>query len=318
MYKCECGREFESKVSRAGHYGHCKIHLGEEKYNSNLEIQRNNQMKAARASADVRIVKSEAKNKEWEEHLKIWITEGHTCENCGRVMTEYYGSGKFCCESCSRSYSSNCRSDELKEYHASFLNHEGNLGYCSLSHEQRSAIMKEVASRPEHKERFINNVIPAAHTPEAMAKQAESLRIAYKEGRNKGWTTRSNIRTNTEIFWDKVLYDNNIEHIQEYSINKKDLGIIDSPGYYRLDFLIIKGNIDLEIDGRVHRGSRLEHDNVRDSALERNGYIVHRIQAIDPNENPDEVNKQIENFLEWYRNILDVSTAIKRYNLCKL
>lgn len=32
--------------------------------------------------------------------LDKWISECHTCERCNRVMTEMYGSGRFCSRSC--------------------------------------------------------------------------------------------------------------------------------------------------------------------------------------------------------------------------
>lgn len=37
-----------------------------------------------------------------KEKLQQWLDEKHTCENCGKVMTEYYGSGRFCSLQCSR------------------------------------------------------------------------------------------------------------------------------------------------------------------------------------------------------------------------
>lgn len=32
--------------------------------------------------------------------MNQWIAEQHTCETCGKVMTEKYGSGRFCCKAC--------------------------------------------------------------------------------------------------------------------------------------------------------------------------------------------------------------------------
>ena len=35
MYKCECGREFETKASRNSHYRFCKVHKPIRKYDEN-------------------------------------------------------------------------------------------------------------------------------------------------------------------------------------------------------------------------------------------------------------------------------------------
>lgn len=37
---------------------------------------------------------------EKEIKLKQWIKEKHICEHCGKIMTEKYGKGKYCCKSC--------------------------------------------------------------------------------------------------------------------------------------------------------------------------------------------------------------------------
>ena len=56
MYKCKCGKEFESSQSFNAHKGHCKVHLGEDKYNKRLEQQivnmhKGNQAQTAAAKA---------------------------------------------------------------------------------------------------------------------------------------------------------------------------------------------------------------------------------------------------------------------------
>ena len=29
-----------------------------------------------------------------------WLLEKHICKTCGKIMTEYYGKGIYCCKSC--------------------------------------------------------------------------------------------------------------------------------------------------------------------------------------------------------------------------
>lgn len=83
IYTCICGETFTKPNKFNSHKNHCKVHI-EQKYGS-YEIykewcQRNKPKK--------------------EVTLKQWISEYHKCECCGKVMTEKYGRGRFCCRSC--------------------------------------------------------------------------------------------------------------------------------------------------------------------------------------------------------------------------
>ena len=94
-YICECGKEYTNPHAFSGHKSSCKIHLaavGKPLTSSNLynpEIQ---------AKAHATISKNCAKRK--EEKLLQWIAEKHACEKCGKVMTEKFGSGRFCSRAC--------------------------------------------------------------------------------------------------------------------------------------------------------------------------------------------------------------------------
>jgi hypothetical protein len=48
------------------------------------------------------------------DFLRIWVSEHHKCEGCGKTMKEYYGSGRFCSEACARKYSFKDLSDSSK------------------------------------------------------------------------------------------------------------------------------------------------------------------------------------------------------------
>lgn len=59
-------------------------------------------------------------NREAEE-LSIWRAENHKCERCGKVMTEKFGSGRFCSEACSHSHDcSEDTRDKIKQSLAAF------------------------------------------------------------------------------------------------------------------------------------------------------------------------------------------------------
>lgn len=46
------------------------------------------------------------------ECMQKWIQDKHTCEKCGKVMAEYYGTGRFCSRSCANT---RAHSDETKK-----------------------------------------------------------------------------------------------------------------------------------------------------------------------------------------------------------
>ena len=102
VYICECGRKFDNPQAFNGHKSHCKVHQ-EFKY-GNLTTLNTAQLARQEAFEKTMSAKKEKLLKEKQEikekELELWISEKHTCENCGKVMTERYGSGRFCSRSC--------------------------------------------------------------------------------------------------------------------------------------------------------------------------------------------------------------------------
>lgn len=113
MYKCECGKEFENSQSFNGHKSRCKTYQM-LKYGSleKLENSWNNFLAKGNETRKTHI--KERKEKE----LFLWIEEKHTCEKCGKVMTEKFGSGRFCSRSCANS---KAHSEETKQNTSSSL-----------------------------------------------------------------------------------------------------------------------------------------------------------------------------------------------------
>ena len=98
LFICECGKTFTKAQSFNGHKSSCKIHL-EAKY-GNIDEYWKNKHRNHEAS----VIKQKEKFKKLkEEKLNQWISEQHTCEKCGRIMTEKFGSGRFCSRQCSNS-----------------------------------------------------------------------------------------------------------------------------------------------------------------------------------------------------------------------
>lgn len=100
-YVCDCGKLFDNAHSFGGHQSHCRTHYL-IKYGSLEKLEDyNKRCVSARANGYAKY----AENLEQERNAKFakWIQEKHTCVKCGKVMTEYFGSGRFCSRACANS-----------------------------------------------------------------------------------------------------------------------------------------------------------------------------------------------------------------------
>ena len=97
-YTCVCGRVFNNPQAFNGHKSHCIKHniekYGSTEYLKSVETRRH-------SDAQAKTIVSTYKRKK-EEKLQAWISEKHTCETCGKILTSYWGSGRFCSVICSR------------------------------------------------------------------------------------------------------------------------------------------------------------------------------------------------------------------------
>ena len=60
-YICECGREFEKSQSYNAHLSHCKVHLGDEKYQARLLQQKAGFIKGNEVQAKLKAAAKEEK-----------------------------------------------------------------------------------------------------------------------------------------------------------------------------------------------------------------------------------------------------------------
>lgn len=91
IYTCVCGKTFDNPQKFNGHKSNCKEHIL-TKYESVSEYYKN-KTPVINKGAEL------AKQRSFDR-LNIWVSEQHTCEKCGKVMTEKFGSGRFCSRSC--------------------------------------------------------------------------------------------------------------------------------------------------------------------------------------------------------------------------
>lgn len=104
-YICMCGREFDTGYQLAGHHSHCEIYLT---HTGRLHIRQNtDRLNGAKSSQTLKA----RHQKEKAKKLQDWIDSKPECETCGKIMTEKFGSGRFCSRRCSNTRT---HSDESK------------------------------------------------------------------------------------------------------------------------------------------------------------------------------------------------------------
>ena len=113
LYICICGKEFQSANALNSHKSCCKDSMI-QKYGSWEAYQAHKNRNSSFCSQRVRESKS-IQHQEYlvtkAKELEKWILEQHKCDRCGKIMTKFYGSGRFCSSKCShgRSQSTDTR-----------------------------------------------------------------------------------------------------------------------------------------------------------------------------------------------------------------
>lgn len=98
-YRCQyCGKVFSSGAALGGHTSNCKEYYIKqygslELFNLTRKAQAINISKTLLQIGDEKRINQE----------RLWKSEQHTCEKCGKIMTEKYGSGRFCSMACANS-----------------------------------------------------------------------------------------------------------------------------------------------------------------------------------------------------------------------
>lgn len=139
-YVCECGRVFTEPNKFNGHKSNCRIH---HEAKGTLEQYKQKRVQASLA-AKVSGIKSKERAKERkQQELDRWFSEQHTCEKCGKVMTEKFGSGRFCSRSCANS---RIPTEESNKKRSETLNKRYNkikvIKYCCVCGAELPAIKK--------------------------------------------------------------------------------------------------------------------------------------------------------------------------------
>lgn len=288
-YTCECGHIFDNSQKFNGHKAQCKVHRkikygGQEEeftknYKNNLSksLQKSEKFKLYNTQ---RVINSQVKQ---QEFLNNWINEQHYCEHCGKLMTEYYGSGRFCSRACANSRihtieSRKKTSNSLRKRH----NDKNNLPFCPALIDILDILKQNKANKKslyKSKEKELENIIPIV--------------IDEVENRKQGWQSRSIKYSYPEQFWKTVFENNNVNYLHSIRIHNEKTGI--GAASYEIDFLI-NDIYDIEIDGGQHLEEDIcTKDIRRDAYLTSLGYVIYRIPWINPIglENKLKVKQQI-------------------------
>lgn len=295
IYICTCGKQFDNSQAYNGHRCHCKQYqietYGEEHYQKNKEL-----ILARCANASKTLHNTLLKKK--QERLEKWVSEQHTCEHCGKIMTEKYGSGRFCSKICGCSHrhlSENSRkkiSETLKAHFEKTTNKKEppKCSICGkpLKKQPKTGLCQDCLRYTEEGRKIRSDI------------SQKSQKNIIAEGRHKGWQPR-NIKSKSEEYFAQILDANKIEYKREFPVKHINQN-------YLLDFFICKNNklVDVEIDGKQHNyKDRIKLDKIRDEFLQQKGYIIYRIKWPYRNSVNSQqlIKNNIDNFISFYNNL---------------
>jgi very-short-patch-repair endonuclease len=302
MFKCECGKEFTNPQSFNGHKSHCKVHYI-AKYGGTLEWEQNVELNATR----IKKAGKERQQKLMETKTtkdNKWLAEKHLCERCGKVMTEKFGSGRFCSRACANARD---HSEETKQKISGALTgqmwmYDGDKNANMLNSTKICKVCGK-AIRQTNKTGFCRECLYNTH--EGLVARQELGRAVHEaqveNGTYAGWLTRKSVPSTAERFWMEVLTNNGIAYEREVPVHC-------GSKVYSLDFLIRRNGklIDLEIDGPQHKQEdRAMSDRARDAYTQTLGYITYRISWNKQNTPKGKMfmQQKINDFLEFYNSL---------------
>lgn len=150
VYVCDCGKSFSSANSLYGHKSNCEIY-NLIKYGSLEKLENRKKLCiSARANGYTRYAKRLKQEK--SDKLAKWLQEKHICERCGQVMTEYFGSGRFCSRSCANSHAQTSE-DRLKKKLSATLSSKRIKADRISKYEQNPRICKCCGKRISYNDR---------------------------------------------------------------------------------------------------------------------------------------------------------------------
>ena len=210
------------------------------------------------------------------------------CEKCNIEHDGRYGSGRFCSQSCSRSFSTQKKRSLINEKVSSKLKNRGNgkveiiCQYCKKELEVSWSRRNQKSCSVSCSSKF--NWTGNGFRENLSRINSEIAFKRHKDGDSKfGWSTRKKLEPSyPEKIAIGTLDSLNVEYEYEMPFGK-----------YFVDFAIHDLMIAIEIDGRQHKKEeRRKTDEEKDSLLCESGWKVYRI--LYPEEN---IKERIKNIL---------------------
>ena len=191
------------------------------------------------------------------------------CENCDNEHTGSYGSGRFCSQACSRSFSTKSKRKEINQKVSQKLSFPKQYADCKLCGKnfvkkvktQTSCSTSCAAKLSWKDEDYRANAVIKA--------KVSALRKHESKTSNFGWQSRYKLKTSyPEEVAIRYLEENNIEYVRELKVDR-----------YFVDLAFPDKMLAIEIDGQQHNlPERREADSVKDKILTSFGWQVVRIK----------------------------------------
>lgn len=197
------------------------------------------------------------------------------CENCSCEHRGEYGSGRFCCVKCARSFATKARRTEISQRVSKTL--QKPVIQCVCAHCGMLFVAKHRRKR-KHCSRTC--AAKAQWTNPALRKRWSKQASNRAKQRHTdgdltfGWSTRKRCEPSyPEQIAMRVLDELDVIFEREFRVGK-----------YFIDFAIHERKLAIEIDGRQHeKPERQQSDRAKDALLQARGWKVVRIKYPDEN-----------------------------------
>lgn len=248
-YTCECGKEFINPQSFNGHKSSCLEH-NIQKYHGleNYKIAYESKIQKIKKAHSHTKEKFETQRK---EKLLKWIEEKHVCEQCGKVMIEKFGSGRFCSKKCANTRNHSPIEKEnisrgLLKYNRTHsrknINRKHPIKYCICGKELKS----------DNKTGFCWNCLVNTEQGQKKLSEINKNTGGYRKGSGvgkHGWYRGFYCDSSWELAY--VIF--NLEHGIEFKRNKKGFKYIYNNKSHRYFPDFIEDNIYIEIKGYTNK-----------------------------------------------------------------
>lgn len=218
------------------------------------------------------------------------------CEKCKQEHDGSYGSGRFCCSKCARSFATFLKRCEINKKVSDALRGISTTGRPTIYEERVCGWCKEkFQALARKKVRFCSVKCSAAWQGQDLKKKqkiSDTMKLKVANGTHSGWKSRNGkLPSYAEKFFMNVLDNNHLSYERDCPA-----------GRWFIDFALKEKMVALEIDGKQHEyADRKESDKKKDKFLVDNGWRVYRIKwkSINNEKGKQYISEEIKKFLNF-------------------